>query len=729
MARLSITYEPLSGVAMRFPQYPLDLFLRCLNNEEEMLKVFRNNGFKNAILFSSPALYEEYKRWLSGEMTSEKDKLKVKISLLKYFARMSSRCTPFASLASCGYVNWGDSQQIRPDEKIVERFRLDMLYCCMISQQMLQDKSIRENLSFRMNDTIYVLGNRLRFITYKSHGFGRTFQVRELAKTRPLALLLKKVSGFIPFQSLATLLQDSFELSKEVAVDYINNLIDNQFLVSDIEPSVTGDDMLSSILKRVAPIHKQWKCHLVNVQECLAKLSSSSPSDENEIQLNRIKDTLATVGIKTNPKYLIQLDSFSQTSNGTIDKRIVKQLKQGLEFFCRISPVYQNGYLERFKQRFSARYQDQEIPMIEALDPDIGIGYIHTQDRISNPLIDGLLIPSNSQAALSQGFSPFQQILLKKLLSSDWQRTGCINLSDKDISEFPLQYNDLPVSIAAMFELLGQTDYGDYLIGNLRFWGGCAANLLGRFAYGDDRILDLVNQITEHEKMAFNDFVVAEIAHVPQSRTGNILSRPHIREYEILYLANSQIDNANQIPVNDLMVSVRSGKVRLRSVRLNKGIIPRLTTAHNYSGTDTSPIYRFLCDIQHQNGRSSLAFRWGALSNVEHLPRVMYRNIIFSLEQWNLRCDQFPFKRGQITTNQLLEWVQQYNLPRYVSLVAGDNKLLVDTRNILSVEAMMSETGKQSKIILEEFIPCKGTSIGVNGGEFMNECIVPLIRT
>lgn len=729
MARSSITYEPLSGIAMRFPQYPLDLFLRCLNNEEEMLKVFRNNGFKNAILFSSPALYEEYKRWLSGKMTSEKDKLKVKISLLKYFARMSSRCTPFASLASCGYVNWGDSQQIRPDEKIVERFRLDMLYCCMISQQMLQDKSIRENLSFRMNDTIYVLGNRLRFITYKSHGFGRTFQVRELTKTRPLAMLIKKVSGFIPFQSLTTLLQDSFELSKDAATDYLHNLIDHQLLVSDIEPSVTGDSILSRLLKRVAPLHEQWNGCLEDVQECLAKLSSSSTADENEIQLNRIKETLATVGIKTNPKYLIQLDSFSQPSNGTIDKRIVKQLKQGLEFLCRITPVYQNEHLERFKQRFSTRYQDQEIPLLEALDPDIGIGYIHTQDRISNPLIDRLQIPTNSQVTLSQGFSPFQRILLKKLVSSDWQRTGCINLSDKDISEFSLQFNDLPVSIAAMFELLGQTDNGDYLIGNLRFWGGCAANLLGRFAYGDDRILDLVNQITKHEKMAFNDFVVAEIAHIPQNRTGNILSRPNIREYEILYLTNSQIDNTNQIPVNDLKVSVRNGKVRLRSVHLNKQIIPRLTTAHNYSGTDTSPIYRFLCDIQHQYGRSSLAFRWGALSNLEHLPRVMYRNIIFSQEQWTLQCDQFPFKKGHISTRQLQDWAQQYNLPRYVSLVAGDNKLLVDTRNILSVEAMMSETSKHSKIILEEFIPCKGITIGLNGGELMNECIVPLVKT
>ena len=729
MAKYSITYEPMSGLAMRFPHYPLDLFLRCLDNEEEMLRVFSNNDYKNAILFSSPALYVEFKRWLSGKITSDKNRKKIKVSLLKYLARMSSRCTPFASLASCGYVTWGNTQHIHPDEHSEDRFRLDMLYCCMISQKMMQDRSIRERLSYQMNDTIYSMGNSWRYITYSSHGFGRVFQVREIAKTRPLAMLLKNATNSHSFQSLVALLQGSFDLSENAASDYLHQLIDHQLLLSDIEPSVTGDDMLSRLAERVGPINEHWEKLLIEIHDCLAQLSPLKHMEDNESQLNRIKEVLDKDGIKTNPKYLIQLDSFSRFNNGTVDKRIVKQLKKGLEFLCRTSSFYQNSHLEKFKQKFNARYQDQEIPLLEALDPDAGIGYIHTQGRNSNPLIDGIRIPSRSQANSSQVLSPFQQIILQKLLNGDWISTRCIKLTDKDVSGYPLRYNDLPETIAAMFELLGQTDHGEFLLGNLRFWGCSAANLLGRFAYGDDKIHDLVEQVTKIEKEAYNDCIVAEIAHIPQARTGNILFRPHIRQYEIIYLANSLIDDSFQIPANDLMVSVRNGKVRLRSVRLGRDVIPRLTTAHNYSGTDTSPVYHFLCDLQHQYGRSSFAFSWGALSNMGHLPRVMYRNIIFSRERWTLQCDQFPFKKGHIAANHLVGWTQTYGLPRYVSLIAGDHKLLVDTSNVLSVEAMMSETGRHSRITLEEFIPCKGIARGVNGGEFMNECIVPLIKS
>ena len=100
--------------------------------------------------------------------------------------------------------------------------------------------------------------------------------------------------------------------------------------------------------------------------------------------------------------------------------------------------------------------------------------------------------------------------------------------------------------------------------------------------------------------------VVAEIAHVPEVRTGNILSRPHLREYEISYLTNTTLDDDHVIPVNDLMVSVSNNRVVLRSKRLKKEIVPRLTTAHNFSkGT---PVYRFLCELQNQGCISALSF-------------------------------------------------------------------------------------------------------------------------
>lgn len=729
MSKIVATYKPLSSLVMRFPHYPLDALLRCLGDEETMMCLFSSNEFKNAILFASPALYSEFKRWLSGEMTNEKDREKVKLSLLKYLIRMSSRCTPFASLASCGCATWGKSHCIQLKDIRVERFRLDMLYSCLISEKMMQDKSIREKVLFRLNSTIYALGNSLRYITYVSHGSGRVFQVREIARTRPLSLLIKCIDDFVPFQSLVSLLQDTFDLNADIATDYLNDLIDNQLLVGNIEPSVTGEDMLSQWVKNIAPFQKQWEAKLEELRDALAHLSSSNPIEDNESQYARIKEVLAGEKIKANPKFLVQLDSFSELSQASIEQRIVDQLNQGIAFLCRVSPIYQMAHIERFKQRFSSRYQEQEIPLLEALDPDVGVGYIHTQDRISNPLINGINVPKNVAPASSQALSSFHHLLLKKLIEQDWKHTGCIQLSEKDVANFPLSFNDLPVSLAAMVELKGQTDNGDYLLGNLRFWGCSGANLLGRFAYGDDKILDLVKQVTEREQEAHDDCIVAEVAHIPQSRTGNILSRPHIRKYEIIYLANSSIDNDYHIPVNDLMVSVRHGRIRLRSLRLKKDIIPRLTTAHNYSGTDTSPVYRFLCDLQHQYGRSSLAFSWGALSNLEHLPRVMYGNIIFSYEQWNLRYEDLPFKKGHVTPHQLNEWVRHYGLPRYVSLVSGDNKLLVDTSCVMSVEVMMSEVHKGHRITIEEFIPCKGIARDHNGDDYMNECVIPLVKT
>ena len=125
---------------------------------------------------------------------------------------------------------------------------------------------------------------------------------------------------------------------------------------------------------------------------------------------------------------------------------------------------------------------------------------------------------------------------------------------------------------------------------------------------------------------------MAEIVHLPQQRTGNVLMRPVLREYEIPFLGRSSVDPAYAIPVSDLMVSVRNNTVLLRSKRLNKFIIPHLSNAHNFSFGALS-IYKFLCDLQSQNIMTNVGFSWGPLeSETLYLPRVTYKNILMRLE-------------------------------------------------------------------------------------------------
>jgi lantibiotic biosynthesis protein len=56
-------------------------------------------------------------------------------------------------------------------------------------------------------------------------------------------------------------------------------------------------------------------------------------------------------------------------------------LKTGINFLNRITSVNKDSYLESFKTAFLERFADEEIPLLYALDTEIGIGY--RQDVIS----------------------------------------------------------------------------------------------------------------------------------------------------------------------------------------------------------------------------------------------------------------------------------------------------------------------------------------------------------
>lgn len=52
---------------------------------------------------------------------------------------------------------------------------------------------------------------------------------------------------------------------------------------------------------------------------------------------------------------------------------------------------------------------------------------------------------------------------------------------------------------------------------------------LGRFCHIDESIMALVKEIADFEQRQTPDVIFAEISHLPESRIGNIASRPVFR--------------------------------------------------------------------------------------------------------------------------------------------------------------------------------------------------------
>jgi hypothetical protein len=237
-----------------------------------------------------------------------------------------------------------------------------------------------------------------------------------------------------------------------------------------------------------------------------------------------------------------------------------------------------------------------------------------------------------------------------------------------------------------------------------------------------------MKQIADREQMLFKDSILAEIVHLPEQRTGNILMRPAFRNFEIPYLARAGVDDKHSIPVSDLMLSVRNGSFRVRSQSLNKNIIPRMSNAHNFS-MGSLAVYRFLCDMQMQNLSGGIGFSWGPMGKfIPYLPRVTYRNFILQAATWNLLKKDLKGLTGADNEKDLLLAMralrQKFRIPSEVLLQEGDNELWLDLENIAFIKLLRNEILNSTHIVLQESIGSDENGI-VSGkdGTYANEFV------
>ena len=726
MRKYKIQYLPTSRGVLRMPLMPCNVLNNVLFSDEEFERMISDRSFRNAVFLSSPALAQELDRFLSGEMKKESKIERLRAGLTKYVERMSTRCTPFGYFASCSTVELADKHKLMVSDNIKENYRIDMLCLYNLAHILQSDNEILRKLHYRTNDTLLSVGKRYHYITSSYTPHGVQFQIRSVKHTPILRYVLRLCQKRISFEDIKQNITSIYEINESALTDYLLSLIKNQLLISNIDPTVTDENYQALLMSHLP--NGETKTRLKQIETCLNELKVNRDYEENTKTIQEIKALLRDCGVgNTNDKFIVQLDSFRELSQGRLNKdTLIPQLQDAIDFMLRFCSAGESMEMADFKKRFSARYEQQEVPLIEALDPEVGVGYYVKSSIVNNPLIAGIQPPISQKSYSSMPITPLSKILLRKLVASSGR--SVIELRKEDFQIEPQPITKLPLTIAAMFSIVGVDDVsGEYKLQGLHFSGSSAANMLGRFAGGYHDIQKLVQQIADCEQEAIKDKIVAEIAHVPEARTGNILSRPHLRSYEITNLTNSTLDDDHVIPVNDLMVNISNNRVILRSKRFNKEIIPRLTTAHNFSkGT---PIYRFLCELQNQGSIPALSFHWCGLDQVfDHLPRVVYKNIILSPEKWALNTKDIKKDKMHYSTEKLMVWKDTNNLPDRVLLVAGDNKLIVDFKSTLSINAFFSEITHSHTVTLEEFIECENVVTDEHGGSYQNEFIVPLIR-
>ena len=711
-------YQFFDEYAVRSPLFSLKDFIEKTDRDEIPDEVLREISadpvFQEAVYLASPYLHGEILKWLNSEgKLSSRQHEKLKNTVLKYYSRMSTRCTPFGLFSGVGLGTFNtdistsisNNQQPTTNNQIRDT-KLDMHFLVALSETLAKIPEIKSQLLFYPNTSIYRVGSRIRYVEYTYAEGKREYVISLAPNSQELHQLLKFTQkGKTIAQITETLIND--EITEEDAAGFIEELIENQVLVSELEPNVSGADFLDAI---IAIVQRFGTGNYTDILVCIQKkLEQLDLKIGNSVSLYaEAEELMKFFNINYEQKFLFQTDVYF---NNTFQLPVTwkKELKMAMTFVNRISLFNKDTVFETFKKAFYERFETEEVPLTYVLDTEIGIGYkqnIHTKGL--HPYVEDIILPGKvMKPEWNLRLNPVQIILHKKIQDNLLDRTFSIELSEEDFKDFEEYWEDLPDTLSFMTEIVSENGQE-----KLFFNGGggsSAGDLLARFCSEKSEIRNFVKTIADKEKALNPDVISAEIVHLPEARIGNVIRRPLLREYEIPYLAQSALPQEKQIPVEDLYISIKNDRIMLRSKRLNKEVKPYLTNAHNYAA-DSLPVYHFLCDLYSQHKRSGLSFYWGDLKKIyRFLPRIEYKNIILSKAQWKIKEDEVHslftvMDNKNEFLSDLKTWRNKRQMPKWIQWAQSDNTLVLNLENYTCAKLFMTIVQRRKSIRVEEFL-------------------------
>jgi thiopeptide-type bacteriocin biosynthesis protein len=698
---------------------------------------------REALFVASPDLDERFDAWLCDPESEAGQKMER--ALVRYFSRMAGRATPFGLFAGCSVGTTGSETSLVLAERARygKHTRLDMDYLVLLTDALAREPELRSALAFSVNSSLYPARGRLRYFKVRRDGKGWTHHQVALERSDYLeATLAKADSGATQDALTAVLLDLDQEAQREEADEYIGGLIDSQILVSELRPAVTGPEPTSGLAGSLRALNGQGSVTprsaaanvLEQVHQELVSLDSGGLGAPPS-RYRKIAELLKSLPGETQLNRLFQVDMIKPVATASLGAEVVSEISIGVGLLHRLARPRRSDPLVRIRDAFLARYEGREVPLVEALDEDTGVGFdtLAGGATDASSLLDGLTFSKPEEETVPWGQRESHLLtMLGEALAAGARE---IHLTPHDIEAMAdSKPPPLPDAFAVMASVAAASEAalanGEFQLLLEGVSGPSGARLLGRFCHGDPELHEFVAQHVRAEEALHPEAVFAEIVHLPEGRLGNILARPILREYEIPYLGAASVPTDRQIPITDLRVAIKGGLIILRSERLGRRVIPRLTSAHNFHACQG--IYRFLCALQSQGTSGDLGWDWGPLREAPFLPRVVYGRLVLARAHWRAGKEELKRlgeTRGPDRLNALQSWRVSRRLPRWIVLADADNELPIDLENVLAADTFIELVKSREQITLIEMFPGPD-QLCVRGpeGRFVHEIVVPFVR-
>ncbi|WP_018686716.1 lantibiotic dehydratase [Actinokineospora enzanensis] len=607
-------------------------------------------------------------------------KERARLTVQRYLHRMGGRATPYGIFAGTATAEVAADRRLVLDERHHHRVRVRV--DTGVLEKLVRAALDEANASawpLRLNPTVSASESRLRFAKPGDSSADVVTMRRTSAITAVHDLLAD--GGTRYGRDLIDMLTGLAPgTSPEALAAFLESLVRSGLLLAAldlIQPGVEPDDLARDLLDGIGDSERAAALKALQAETCgvhaldadlLPRLNRAwAAAAERASELDDVPD-----------HHRFHVDLELSVDRPMIDSATIDDLAGAVAVMERLIPPFDP--LKDFRAAFQARYEDAEVPLLAALDLETGL--LAPNERA----VSSAATSSGIRSGTGPGAGDRVEVASVLLQALDkWQRDG----GSIDLAELrPPRAQARRVPVHAVLAALVDGNPDGYrsvlLVGHRR----TSIALFARFAAGSEELTARLRGMVAAESAEPEGDgpppIKAELVHNIGDRIGNVLLRPLLFD-DVIALSGGA---GGTLSLDRLRISLAGDELRLRDAVTGRDVHIELGTAHNVMSIGVDPIYTFLGQLRGSDG---LAWSWGPLRVLPHLPRVVHGSVIVYPERWQL--DRAAMERLRSADDQaaaLRAELDGLGSRRWVAIGVGDRLLPVDTSSGERTRAMLT---------------------------------------
>ncbi|OKO95291.1 lantibiotic dehydratase [Geobacillus proteiniphilus] len=736
-----LIFKNIDTFMIRTPVLSVDNYLRFFDQKltegemkEHLLEICHNPVFRESILVASKSLYNKMIDFCNGKEIKKYDYFLKAIH--KYLIRISTRPTPFGLFAGVDFGKYTDENtSIRYGKNKYKKFaRPDLEWLMKIVKKLEQEQY--DQLWFTVNDSIFLKGERAYLLHSTRKDNDKRVHEISVRVTLPFKITCELASNLIHYQTLKKELIKQFPNTSEEKIEhFLKQLIENEFLISNLRPPLTVMDQLDYLIKRLKEsLIEEWSNELIDIQQKIRTYTMTPLGEGEQIykELHKKMKKLADT------KNVLQVDMKLNLQEKKLNKQVIKDLNELMHILLPFSMTYQqtDSPFSRYKQEFIEKYGvDREVPLLEMLDNDLGIG---APMDYTNPKNARLAVGVPHQLIDEQ----LREYFLHKYIEAVKDKKS-ITITEDEIKELGLDdydYNSIPdsldinVIIKCDSEQDLENNHFKYYIGP-NLGSTHAGKSFGRFSYmmeGEEKLFETLNEEMLNLNNDDGEYVTCELVYLPnETRHANVTRNIHNSEYELALFTNSSKDEYHRLSLSDILIGIENDMFYAKSKTLNKKLI---ITMNNMLNTQNAPnAIRFLYDISLDGKKIWCNFPWDTIfQDYAYIPAIEYKNFVIAPRKWVINKiiktnDKMSFTEFK---KRFKNFCYDYDVPKYVYLTFADNRILLNTEDENCLRILHHEFNNgYGNIILSSYEDADLHLVKDDAEkEYVCELVIPLVK-